>query len=517
MDTNTALLLLTISVSLSILFHVRATRSFDDVSVLQGPPSRSWLYGNMVEFILGLPAGRTEQGWFTKYGDILKFYACFGEERLIISDPAANRYILQNADIFVRGSKFELITIVGFGEGSLFRAQGDTHQRMRAVMNPMFSAASVRSSTSMLEKIAQNLCDEWTSRSGTIVDVFRPLHQTTLYAITEVIMGYDSTIDKEYTSVYEDLLVSVSRRSKTGILLDAIASMLPKSAIKFLQKYPPPDMKKLSDHRIVARRISERLQRSRLASLRAGEDQEADLFSTLVRNNEKMKTKLSDDEVNSQFGLITLAGEDTTANSLVWVLYVLACHKEWQETLRKEITQAYSENGSEMDYDKLPFLNALIKEVLRFYGVGPFTERAVTQDTILPLSTPIVTSSGKTLTEVRVNRGRTVVISITGYNRLPSVWGDDAGEFNPYRWLDGREVKASIGPYANLLSFLGGPRTCLGWRFAILEMQIVISHLMRQFSFSLPENVSIHPANAITLVPIDGDGKMHLPLRIECL
>jgi hypothetical protein len=51
----------------------------------------------------------------------------------------------------------------------------------------------------------------------------------------------------------------------------------------------------------------------------------------------------------------------------------------------------------------------------------------------------------------------------------------------------------------------------------ILEMQIVISHLMRQFSFSLPENVSIHPANAITLVPIDGDGKMHLPLRIECL
>jgi hypothetical protein len=47
MDTNTALLLLTISVSLSILFYARATRSFDDVSVLQGPPSRSWLYGKV--------------------------------------------------------------------------------------------------------------------------------------------------------------------------------------------------------------------------------------------------------------------------------------------------------------------------------------------------------------------------------------------------------------------------------------------------------------------------------------
>lgn len=45
----------------------------------------------------------------------------------MISDPAANRYILQNTDIFVRGSKFELINIVGFGEGSLFCAQGGSY------------------------------------------------------------------------------------------------------------------------------------------------------------------------------------------------------------------------------------------------------------------------------------------------------------------------------------------------------------------------------------------------------
>ncbi|KAF9470834.1 cytochrome P450 [Pholiota conissans] len=171
-----------------------------------------------------------------------------------------------------------------------------------------------------------------------------------------------------------------------------------------------------------------------------------------VRNNEKAKTKMSEDEINSQFGMMIVAGEDTTANSLVWVLYVLSRNKKWQDTLRQEIDNAYAENNGKLDYDRLPFLNAIIKEVLRFYPTGPFTERIAAADAILPLSIPIVTLSGKTLTEVKMKRGRTVVISMTGYNRLSSVWGDDADEFNPYRWLDGRDVMTgtTIGPYANL-------------------------------------------------------------------
>ncbi|KAF8159013.1 cytochrome P450 [Pholiota molesta] len=521
MDTHVASVVLAICLSLSFLICKRATSlKLDDVSTLQGPRSRSWLYGNMVEFVLGLPAGRTEIGWFAKYGNMLKFHACFGEERLMISDPAAIRYILQNTQLFVKSSKFQLINRLAFGEGSLVYAHGDIHQRVRAIMNPVFSAASVRALTPTLEKIAQNLCDEWTPSSGKTVDAYRALHQTTLYAITEAVMGYDTTSDKEYTSVYEDLLLSVSQRSKAGILTDAIVSLFPESAIGILEKYPPSDLKKLLDHRFMARKISETLMNNRMAALRAGEEQETDLFTTLVRNNEKVKIKMSEDEINSQFGMITVAGEDTTANSLVWVLYTLACNNEWQETLRKEITAAHAEkNGQEIEYDRLPFLNAVIKEVLRFYTAASFTERVAAADAIVPLSTPVKTSSGKTLTEVRIKQGRTAVISITGYNRLASLWGDDAGELNPYRWLDGREVMTgmSIGPYANLLTFIGGPRTCIGWRFATLEIQVVVSHLVRQFSFSLPENVSIQPASAITVVPMDANGKTHLPLRIERL
>ncbi|KAF9473254.1 cytochrome P450 [Pholiota conissans] len=519
MDDKTSVVLLLLCLSLSFFAYKRATSS-DDVSVLQGPRSRSWLYGNMVEFILGVPAGRTEIDWFTKYGNFLKFHACFGGERLMISDPVAIRYMFQNMHLFVKSSKFQLINRLAFGEESLVYAEGDHHQRIRAVMNPMFSAASVRAAAPILEKTAQNLCDEWSSCSGTIVNAYRSLHKTTLFGITEAVMGYDSTTDKEYTSAYEDLLVSVSQRSKAGILTDAIVSFLPQSAGAFLEKYPPPDLKKLLDHRLMALKISQMLLRKRLATFRAGEEPEADLFSTFVRTNEKYKAKMSEDEINAQFGQLMVAGEDTTANSLVWVLYTLARNKDWQDKLRKELETAYAEHGgSGIEYDRLPFLNAVIKEVLRFYTAGSFTERVAATDVVIPLSTPIVTSSAKTLTQVRLRRGRTAIISMTGYNRLTSLWGDDANELNPYRWIDGRELKsgASIGPYANLLTFIGGPRTCLGWRFAVLEIQVVVSHLVRRFSFSLPENVSIQPASAITLVPMDTDGKTQLPLVIERL
>ncbi|KAF8965721.1 cytochrome P450 [Flammula alnicola] len=496
--------------------------SRDDISSLLGPESLSWIYGNLVEFVLGVPAGKAEMGWFRKYGSIFRFRACFGEDRLMISDPAAVKHIFSNPTLFVKSPSHQLINLVGFGTGSLLYAHGDDHRRIRAVMNPMFSASSVRALTPILEKIAQDLSDDWTTASGTVIDMFSSIHRTTLRAITEAVMGYDTTEDKEYTSSYEDLVVTAAQRSKTAIIADAIISRLPSSSTKFLMDHPPPDLRKFLDHRLIARKVSEKLLGTRLETLRLGNEPEKDLFSILVGQNEQMavRIRMTKDEIKDQFGTITVAGEDTSANTLVWVSYVLAKNPKWQEIIRQEVNaKLASHPGMPLDYDRLPFLNAVIKEVLRFYATVSYTERVSSVDTVLPLSGPIVSSSGKTLTEVRIRKGRTVIISITTYNRLPSIWGEDADEFKPSRWLEGGEVAkgASIGPYANLLSFIGGPRTCIGWRFAILETQMITCELVRKFVLSLPENVSIQPASAITLVPMDSEGKTRLPLHIECL
>ncbi|KAF8172704.1 cytochrome P450 [Pholiota molesta] len=521
MDINIPTALFSVFAGLLVVVLLQKLASnLDDVPSLQGPKSQSWLFGNMVDLVLGLPAGKTTLTWFAKYGDVFRFSSCFGEEQLFFRDPVAIKHILSNPNVFAKNPDHQFLNLVAFGPGSIFYVEGDAHRRIRAIMNPMFSASSVRALIPVLEKIAQNLSEDWTPLSGSVVDVCRPIHATTLRAITEAVMGYDTASDDEYTSAYEDLVLIMAQRSKAGILTTGILSNLPGFVMRWLKDHPPEAMQKALSHRIMARSISKRLlQKRRELSGTAGEP-DADLFNILVNTNDKSASKISEDDLHDQFGAITVAGEETTANTLLWLLYSLAQYPEWQAKMRMEIIEASNkDSGKKFDYDRLPVLNAVVKETMRFYATVPHTGRIACVDTVVPLSTAIVTSSGKSIKEIRVKKGRMAIISMTGYNRLPSLWGDDADEFNPSRWLDGRDLATggSIGPYANVLSFLGGPRTCLGWRFAILEIQVIASELVKKFSFSLAENVTIQPATAITLVPMDGEEKMRLPLLIERL
>ena len=92
------------------------------------------------------------------------------------------------------------------------------------------------------------------------------------------------------------------------------------------------------------------------------------------------------------------------------------------------------------------------------------------------MSTPVKTASGETIDSLRIARGATVSIPIRGVNRSTSIWGPDAKEFVPERWLDdekGLTPKAKeVQGYHHLLSFVDGPRTCLGRSFAIAEFKV---------------------------------------------
>ncbi|KIY63860.1 cytochrome P450 [Cylindrobasidium torrendii FP15055 ss-10] len=64
---------------------------------------------------------------------------------------------------------------------------------------------------------------------------------------------------------------------------------------------------------------------------------------------------------------------------------------------------------------------------------------------------------------------------------LPSVWGDDAAEWNPNRFLDGRPINSNIGLFGNVMRFSAGVRGCLGWKFAIMELQVATALLVKNF------------------------------------
>ncbi|PPQ96663.1 hypothetical protein CVT26_010288 [Gymnopilus dilepis] len=401
-----------------VFIYLKAEKPFGDTP---GPRSRSWLYGNMLELLLYSPYGKYEFEWQQIYGPVYSIKGCIGENRLMVSDPTALRYIL--------------------ADGGDFRSK---HRRIRSVMNSAFSLSALRAQVPALECFAEQLLEKW-ERSlephGQVIDVFQDLHETTLHAVTECIVGYDISSDHEYANAYQNIVIAGAKRSKISILTHSILLALPDFVIDLLKVIPPTDFRKLLTHRQVSSQRATKFLQDRLTAQQYETELDGNLFDTMLHVYKKSPDKISLDEIKDQFGTITVAGEDTTANALVWALYVLAKNPEWQEQLRAEASEVRSTTkGRNLDfYDRLSFLNALIKEVMRFYSPLPYTERIALRDTVIPVSNPQC--------QIRVE------IAITSYNRLPSVWGEDANEFNPSRWLEqGTKLgeNAALGPYANL-------------------------------------------------------------------
>ncbi|KAK0442246.1 cytochrome P450 [Desarmillaria tabescens] len=216
--------------------------------------------------------------------------------------------------------------------------------------------------------------------------------------------------------------------------------------------------------------------------------------------------KMQDDEIEAQlmFTFVT-AEHETSSTSISWLLYELAVHPEYQSRIRAELKQSN-------DYNSMPFLDAAIKESLRLHPNVHSLMRTAPHDDILPLS------EGKTLV---VPKGQTFTCSVYLYNCLPSLWGDDAEGWNPARFFN-TTLSVSLGVYANLMAFGAGPRSCIGWRFAIMETQTILSNLILHFEFSLPEGgvkILQFPGSP-AVVPIV-KGKAHLgsqlPLRVRAL
>ena len=88
----------------------------------------------------------------------------------------------------------------------------------------------------------------------------------------------------------------------------------------------------------------------------------------------------------------------------------------------------------------------------------------------MPLSEPIQGLNGELMTEILVPKETSIIVGIRNCNRSKALWGEDALEFKPERWDHPVEAISNIpGVWGNILSFLGGPRSCIGYRFTLVE------------------------------------------------
>ncbi|KAK0455285.1 cytochrome P450 [Desarmillaria tabescens] len=161
---------------------------------------------------------------------------------------------------------------------------------------------------------------------------------------------------------------------------------------------------------------------------------------------------------------------------------------------------------------------ARVCEEIATAKAGAFTSA---EDDHLPLAEPIITSDGKAFAQVPISKGQIIFASMYIYNRLASIWDDYAAEWNPRRFLEDRGIKQeSLGVYANLydlfchgsplilpfdrMTLNAGIRGCIRWRFAVMELQPVITELLSNFEFSIPKGAPDlqHDPAGVLLLPI---------------
>jgi len=281
-----------------------------------------------------------------------------------------------------------------------------------------------------------------------------------------------------------------------------------------------------------------------------------DCMTVLLKENDSANAadKLPDEQVLGQMSLIILAGMDTTAGALARMFYLLGRPENAavQERLRQEIldaksrhAQTFGPDDTELTYEELfelPYLDAICRETFRLYPPVTIQPKTCIKETALTLAQPLRLDDGRYVKTIPVAKNQNLFVGIATSNRDRSIWGEDADEWKPERWLSGDSSPPSAhdkengagskvplvkhvaqaklaGIYSGMLTFLGGGRSCIGFKFSQLEMKVVTAVLVERFKFELSEQEIAWKLSAILVPVVKGreSGAPSLPLRVTPL
>lgn len=461
--------------------------------------------------IITTEMGVVQRDWHQKYGGVVRYFFPFGKELLsVVDDDALKHVTVRNPYNFPKPNRAKLWMGPVLGMEGVLLAEGDEHIRQRKALSPAFSTQAINDVKPVFWKKGFGLVKSWSeeiaktaSKKSESFEVLEWLNRTTLDIIGEAGFGHHvdsltnpgTSLREAYRLVFRFDLPS---RIIFGLQCTQFARFIPSKM----------NLRNASTERI------ERTASSIISSKQAKENSGArDIMSLIIRDNKKVEAKgeaLGFTTLRDQVMTFLGAGHDTTATGVAWTLHLLSKRPHMQSALRDEIkkfmpslfvSQAGSlgleDELSKVNVDSLPYLSNICKESLRFIPPIPLTIRKSKQDDYL----------GGYFIPAKTG----VYIFANTINRLPQYWGEDAHIFNPDRW-DNLPETCTPNAY---MSFLHGPRSCIGRKFAETEMKIILCCLLSAFEFSPREDIA-DPESLkmwrVVLRPKDG-----IPMRVSPL
>jgi len=245
--------------------------------------------------------------------------------------------------------------------------------------------------------------------------------------------------------------------------------------LKLVKNLPFPKVKQVAAAAVKVKNVAHGLIREKREKAAKGVPPSVDIISVAMESG-----GFSDEELANQLMTFLAAGHETTSSALTWTTYLMCTHPDIQTRLRNEIREALFNDGrlaesvDSIMLDKLPYLNAVANEVLRYMPSVPLTTRVPVKDT--------------TIQGQFIPKGTMILVAAYGINVSEEFWGEDANEFNPERWLTDEnktdKTGGSTNNFANL-TFIHGPRSCIGKDFSRAELLCLIAAWFGRFEVEL--------------------------------
>ncbi|HLI75400.1 MAG TPA: cytochrome P450 [Acidobacteriaceae bacterium] len=405
------------------------------------------------------------------YGETFRLYLGGLKEAMVTTDPVVIQHVLKtNAENYQK-SEIQVKRMGHFLGKGLLTTHGEAWRTQRRLIQKGFDRKQLDALSSIMgDSLADSLRDFDTQIRNGPVDIYPHLMKITFAMVARSLFG--ARLKEEDIDLVSHTICTVQEFIVRQTLQPYLNPWF--AASGELRRHE--EMRTRADAVLLE-----------YITARRGQPPGNDLLQTLMDARYSDGEGMSDALVLSESMQLLVAGHETSSNALSWLLYLLSSRPDCLAKIREEFDSVLGDAPLEYgDVLKFPFTTQVIQEALRLYPPFWMVDRmAVADDRVGDLEIP---------------RGSTVIVFVYGAHHARGHWADPE-RFQPERFAKENEKLRTPFTY---IPFGGGPRGCIGGNYAMLQILMILSALLRRYDFELAPGQTIEARPMVILRPKHG-------------
>ncbi|MFB6270562.1 MAG: cytochrome P450 [Halobacterium sp.] len=381
------------------------------------------------------PYGMYER--FREVGDVVRFSMANYDMATVLHPDYVEQMLVDNLESFRKPTTMADLSVLSDG---LLLTDGERWRAQRTLLQPMFFRERVEAYADTMGAFAADAAREWAGRDA--LNVEEATSAYTLRVLGKTLLGVETESHRDAVRAGAEAIRARSAENPVSVQIPAWV--------------PTPSNRRYERGVEQFRAAVDDL----VAERRREDGDRGDLLSLLLDAEYDDGTSPDETEIRSQLMTFLFAGHETSATALTWLLYELGRKPAVQGRLQAEVDAVIDgDYATPADLPRLDYTEQVVREGLRRYPPATAVFRETREDAVVG--------------GYRIPEGTFVTVPQFVVHRDPR-WWDDPHAFDPDRWA-GIDDPPGDRPEYSYFPFGGGPRHCIGMRFALLELKLALA------------------------------------------